>query len=288
MRVYYCPEFLREGTAVPDFRNPSLVVGGTHDGQVGADDRSSLALFGDDPEILTWEGAELIKYTCNYFHAVKVCFANEIGRIGKHQGIDSARVMDLVCRDTRLNISPYYMRPGNPFGGSCLPKDVSALRAFCRQAGVSTPMLESVLPSNEAHLDTLLRTLTATGKREVLILGLAFKSNTDDLRGSPMVAVAESLLGRGYNLSIYDPQLKLGELIGANERMLSRALPHLSKLMVTDVEAAIAHAEVIVAARQCVPLESLVRATKSDQLIVDVNGWRELETLPCRYEGFCW
>ena len=288
VRVYYCPEFLREGTAIADFRDPSLVVGGTKDGNMDETDGELLGLLGANPEILTWEGAELIKYSCNYLHAVKVAFANEIGRIGKSAGIDSARVMSVVCKDTRLNISSYYMRPGNPFGGSCLPKDVSALRAFARQAGVSAPLLESVLPTNEAHLDSLLSTLVASGCRKILLLGLTFKSGTDDLRGSPMVAVAETLLGRGFDLTIFDPHLDLDQLVGANEQMVARTLPHLSRLMTRDVEEAVQNAELIVAAQKSVKLETLAALVRDDQTILDVNGWRELESLRCHYEGFCW
>lgn len=285
--LLYCPEFLREGVAVKDFRNPSLSVIGTADG--GPTGLSEVEnLLGENPELLAWEGAELIKYSCNYFHALKVGFANEIGRVGKEIGIDSSEVLDVVCRDTRLNISSYYMKPGNPFGGSCLPKDVSALSSFARQAGLNLPVLDSVLPTNQAHLDALLRTVYSKGKQPVAILGLAFKQDTDDLRGSPMVAVAESLLGRGYELRIFDPDLNLAELIGANERMISRTMPHLSSLLTPSAEQAIAGAGIVIAAQKCATIDELAPGVDADQYVIDVNGWRELSQLEWEYEGSCW
>ncbi len=287
VELFYCPEFLREGTAVEDFRKPSLVVVGTINGE--APENSALVeLLGKDPQFLKWEGAELIKYACNYFHAVKVSFANEIGRVGKHAGVDSREVMDVICRDTRLNISPYYMKPGNPFGGSCLPKDVNALTGLVRQEGIPLPMLESVIASNEAHLDLLLKLIRKSEFRKVSILGLAFKNLTDDLRGSPMVAVAETLLGQGYELSIYDPNLNLSRLTGSNERQISRRMPHLAKLLKDQPEEAISSSGLVIAAQRCVDLEILKACLTVDHHVLDVNGWPELEQLDCSYEGLCW
>ncbi|WP_009958568.1 nucleotide sugar dehydrogenase [Verrucomicrobium spinosum] len=285
--IYYCPEFLREGTAVRDFREPSLCVVGTHDGgpPTGTE---PFELLGENAEILAWEGAETIKYACNYFHALKVGFANEIGRISKHLAVDGARIMDVVCRDEKLNISRYYMKPGNPFGGSCLPKDVSALSSFARMEGVSLPVLDSVLSSNQSHLDALLKLITSKGSRKVGILGLAFKSDTDDLRGSPMVAVAETLLGRGYQLSVYDPQLNLSRLMGANEAEMQRRMPHLAQLLRATAAEVVAQSEVVIAAQKCAPLEELATAVTADHWVIDVNGWRELDTLSWKYEGSCW
>jgi GDP-mannose 6-dehydrogenase len=287
LRVYYCPEFLREGTAVKDFREPSLVVIGTHDGHV-PQSSEPIELLGRDPAVLAWEGAEMIKYSCNYFHALKVGFANEIGRMSKFLGVDGARVMDVVCRDTRLNISRYYMRPGNPFGGSCLPKDVSALSSFARMEGVSMPLLDNTLNTNQAHLDTLIKLITSKEKRKIGILGLAFKADTDDLRGSPMVAVAETLLGRGYELHVYDPQLNLSRLIGANEAEINRRMPHLAQLLRSSPVEVIERSEVIVASQKCARPDELATAARSDQFAIDVNGWNDLKMLPWKYEGTCW
>jgi GDP-mannose 6-dehydrogenase len=287
MPVCYCPEFLREGTAVNDFREPSLSVIGTHD---GADPLSSeaLDLLGHQAEVMTWEGAELIKYSCNYLHALKVGFANEIGRVSKFLGVDGARVMDVVCSDEKLNISRYYMRPGNPYGGSCLPKDVSALSSLARMEGINLPLLDNVRGSNEAHLDLLIKLITCKESRRVGLLGLAFKKDTDDLRGSPMVAVAETLLGRGYQLSIYDPSLNLSRLIGRNEAEINRRMPHLASLLRETAEEVVSESDIIVASQKCVSVEALSGVVKADQGVIDVNGWRELERLAWRYEGLCW
>jgi GDP-mannose 6-dehydrogenase len=285
--IYYCPEFLREGTAVQDFREPSLCVVGTADGMAPAGPEP-MELLGEKAEILAWEGAETIKYACNYFHALKVGFANEIGRISKHLGVDGARIMEVVCRDEKLNISRYYMKPGNPFGGSCLPKDVSALSSFARMEGVSLPVLDNVLSSNQSHLDALLKLIAGKGSRKVGILGLAFKSDTDDLRGSPMVSVAESLLGRGYQLSIFDPQLNLSRLMGANEAEMQRRMPHLAQLLRATASEVVTQSEVIIAAQKCAPVEELALSARPEQWLIDVNGWRELQALPWQYEGSCW
>ena len=285
--IYYCPEFLREGTAVKDFREPSLCVVGTHDGNAPATNEA-LELLGEKAEVLAWEGAELIKYSCNYFHALKVGFANEIGRMAKFVGVDGARVMDVVCRDEKLNISRYYMKPGNPFGGSCLPKDVSALSSLARMEGVNLPLLDNVLDSNEAHLDLLIKLITSKGVRRVGLLGLAFKKDTDDLRGSPMVAVAETLLGRGYELSIYDPSLNLSRLIGRNEAEINRRMPHLASLLRDSAEEVVGESELVIASQKCVSVEALRGVVKAEQSVIDVIGWRELKSLAWGYEGLCW
>lgn len=285
--VYYCPEFLREGTAVKDFREPSLGVIGTHDGTAPLSSEA-MELLGNKAEVMTWEGAELIKYSCNYLHALKVGFANEIGRVSKFLGVDGARVMDVVCSDEKLNISRYYMRPGNPYGGSCLPKDVSALSSLARMEGINLPLLDNVRGSNEAHLDLLIKLITSKESRRVGLLGLAFKKDTDDLRGSPMVAVAETLLGRGYELCIYDPSLNLSRLIGRNEAEINRRMPHLASLLRETAEEVVSESDIIVASQKCVSVESLRGIVKAEQCVIDVNGWRELETLAWRYEGLCW
>ena len=287
VRIYYCPEFLREGTAVKDFREPSLAVVGTHDG-LEPESEEARQLLGGTPAVLAWEGAEMIKYSCNYFHALKVGFANEIGRLCKFLGEDGARVMDVVCADTRLNISKYYMKPGNPFGGSCLPKDVSALLSFARQEGISLPLLDNTLDTNHAHLDLLIKLITSKGTRKVGLLGLAFKADTDDLRGSPMVAVAETLLGRGYELRIYDPSLNLSRLIGANEVEIQRRMPHLASLLKEDAREVVEGSELIIASQKCVKMEELAGWVTPQQSVIDVNGWRDLKSLPWNYEGLCW
>ena len=287
LQVFYCPEFLREGTAVADFREPSLAVVGTEDGNAPAS-AEVMSLFGGTPAVLRWEGAEMIKYSCNYFHALKVGFANEIGRLAKHLNEDALRVMDVVCQDTRLNISRYYMRPGTPFGGSCLPKDVSALRSFARQQGINLPLLENTQATNDAHQQQFVQLIEKSGKRRIGFIGLAFKADTDDLRGSPLVAAAETLIGRGHAVSIYDPQINLSRLIGSNEQQIQARMPHLAQLLKQDAKEVIEAADVLVVSQKCVPAEVFHALVRADQIIIDVNGWAPLKSLPCRYEGLCW
>jgi len=287
LRILYAPEFLREGSAIRDFRDPSLSVLGTHDGSRPTDDDASL-FSGAPTEILTWEGAEMTKYASNYYHALKAGFANEIGRVCKHLGEDARRVMDAVCQDTRLNISRSYLRPGNPFGGSCLPKDVNALSSFARMEGIDLPLLDHTLASNRAHLESLIQLICSKGNRKVGILGLAFKADTDDLRGSPMVAVAEVLLGRGYELHIFDPQINLSRLVGANEAEINRRMPHLAQLLRSSACEVVEACGTIVVSQPCARLDELAAAANGSQTVIDVNGWRDLNTLPWQYEGICW
>lgn len=286
-QIYYCPEFLREGTAVSDFQEPSLSVIGTEDGSPPANPNLA-ALLGGNPSILRWEGAELIKYSCNYLHALKVGYANEIGRLCKHLGEDGIGVMKVVCEDRKLNISPYYMRPGNPFGGSCLPKDVSALRAFARQQSLALPLLESTLPTNDSHQQLFVQLIEGKEKRRIGFLGLAFKADTDDLRGSPLVAAAETLIGRGNTISIYDPQINLSRLIGSNEQQIQQRMPHLAQLMKTTPAEVLENSDVIVVSQKCAALDALRSSARADHMVIDVNGWKELSTLPWQYEGICW
>lgn len=286
LTVLYFPEFLREGTAVKDFDTPSLSVVGTREGEAPAANLTDV--FGAATEVVRWESAELLKYACNAFHAAKVAFANEIGRLGKGNGVDGAAVMNLLCRDTRLNISPYYLRPGNPFGGSCLPKDVRALVHHARQTGASVPLIESLLPSNERHLQALLEAISRSGQREVVILGLSFKANTDDLRESAMVEVAQHCLGRGYAVRIFDPQLNLAALVGANKREIDTRMPHLAHLLQPELASALGRRGLILAAQKVVPAAQLAPLLTTEHALLDINGWPELRELPARYEGFCW
>ena len=284
--AYYYPEFLREGTAVDDFREPSLAVVGTKDGQPFAPEMKPL--FGRNVAVVNWETAEMVKYACNAFHATKVAFANEVGRIAKHNQIDAQTVMDLLSRDTRLNLSAYYLRPGNPFGGSCLPKDVRALGQLARQQGLSVPLIENLLVSNQDHLQHLLNRIAESGQEEVVILGLSFKPNTDDLRESAMVEVAQNVLGHGYRLRIYDPQLNVARLLGSNRRMIDLKMPHLASLLKEDLKDALGNEGLVIAAQKCASIAELAAHVTGKHHVLDVNGWPELRTLPSRYEGLCW
>jgi GDP-mannose 6-dehydrogenase len=287
VQVFYYPEFLRESTAVADFENSPLVVVGTADGS-----KPPLALmkelFGEQASVVNWGTAEMVKYACNAFHAAKIVFANEIGRVGKQLRIDSQQVMSLLCRDTRLNLSPYYLQPGNPFGGSCLPKDVRALTSYGRLSGLNLPLLDSLLASNERHLQSLLELIISSGHGEVAILGLSFKSNTDDLRESAMVDLAQTLLGRGYKLRIYDPALNLAALVGSNKRVIDLKMPHLASLLQPDLGIALGGQGLVVVAQKCATMDELTRFIKPQHYLIDVNGWPELRRLPAKYEGLCW
>ena len=287
LSVCYYPEFLREGTAVEDFLYPSLAVVGTSDGSRPPEELMQQ-LFGAGAAVVNWNTAEMVKYACNAFHAAKITFANEIGRLGKQLQIDSAAVMSLLCQDKKLNLSPYYLRPGNPFGGSCLPKDVRAINHCARQQGISLPLLENLLPSNEQHLRNLLQLIENSRQNEIIILGLSFKSDTDDLRESAMVEVAQTLLGRGHQLRIYDPQLNLAQLVGSNKRVIDTKMPHLASLLRNDLMSAIGSGGLIIAAQRCADLKELSKVVTAQHHIIDVNGWAELRKLPCSYEGFCW
>jgi GDP-mannose 6-dehydrogenase len=239
-------------------------------------------LVGRKASVVNWQTAELLKYACNAFHAAKIAFANEIGRLGKQSGIDAQTVMQLLCEDVRLNLSPYYLRPGNPFGGSCLPKDVRALAHFARESGLSLPVIENLLPSNQHHLQSLLQLIAERGAREVVILGLSYKPNTDDLRESSMVEVAQNLVGHGYEVRIYDPQLNLARLMGSNRRVIDVKMPHLASLLKDDLAVALGKKGLVIAAQKCASIEELQRH------LTDLNGWPELRSISARYEGFCW
>ncbi|TWT72940.1 nucleotide sugar dehydrogenase [Allorhodopirellula solitaria] len=284
LRVCFCPEFLREGSAIGDFGNPALAVYGTIDGE------RNLALeeLMGDCTLMPLEAAELVKYACNYWHAVKVAFGNEVGRLSKHLSVDGHAVMEAFCQDTQLNISANYLRPGTPFGGSCLPKDIAALNSYARQEGVALPMLESIQASNHAHLDHLIQLVNHTGQRSVLIVGLSFKKGTDDLRGSPMVALAETLIGRGVEVEIYDTNIDLSRLTGSNQTETSRRLPHLAARLTVDTAGAFERNQLIVFAQDLIPEPDLAQLISADHVVLDVNGIPSLRSIPCHYEGLCW
>jgi len=261
------PEFLREGTSIKDYDQPPFTVVGTRSQQAAETVR---ALFGHLPceFIVTSIGvAEMLKYSCNAFHALKVTFANEIGRLSQSVRVDAREVMDLVCRDKRLNISPAYLKPGFAFGGSCLPKDLRALTYVGKQRDVTTPMLGAILGSNRAHIDHAIDKLMAPGVRRIGMVGLSFKAGTDDLRESPLVTVAERLIGKGYELRIYDPDVNLSRLIGANRRFIEQSIPHIGNKTI---------------------VEELVSGLHAEHDVVDVVGLPR-ERLKCtRYSGIAW
>lgn len=278
--VAYCPEFLRESTAVEDFFDPPLTVVGTND-EVAAATVTSLLDFLDAPvHTVPVAQAEAIKYACNAFHATKITFANEIARFCDSAGVDGREVMELVTSDNRLNISSAYLKPGFAFGGSCLPKDLRALMHRARSFDLDLPMLSGLLPSNDQHLREAVRWALDAGPGRVALLGLTFKPGTDDLRESPLVELAETLIGKGVDLAIYDPIVSLDRLAGSNRAFVEAHLPHLNRILVPSPEDALAGAQAaIVGTRADGLLEALHAATP--RRVLDVVGtWPELEQVP--------
>jgi GDP-mannose 6-dehydrogenase len=236
-RVVLCanPEFLREGTAIRDFEEPPFTLLGVDDPGAEFVLRSLYSDLETPLFVLPPREALLVKYASNAFHALKVVFANEIGALCRETGIDANAVMSVFCKDTKLNVSPRYLMPGFAFGGSCLPKDVRALLYAAKLADLELPTLNSLMASNNAVIDRAVRQICATAKRRLGLIGLSFKANTDDLRESPFVDLAERLLGKGYELKIYDPNVSLARLTGANKEYINLAIPHLSRLLVRSL-----------------------------------------------------
>jgi len=286
--VCHNPEFLREGTAVHDFRHPPKTVIGQTD-PVGGDRVASLYAAVDAPLFRTSiEVAEMVKYVDNAWHALKIGFANEIGNLCGALKIDSHAVMDIFCRDTKLNLSSCYLKPGFAFGGSCLPKDVRALTHKARTMDLNLPILNAVLPSNQMQIETALRMIAGRGKKKIGILGFSFKAGTDDLRESPMVEVIERLLGKGYDLRVYDRNVNMARLIGANRDYLLNHIPHISNLMVESLDDVLDHAEVIVVGNKASEWDGLVERLRDDQVVVDLVRIGSSATQEGKYYGICW
>lgn len=281
------PEFLREGTSVHDFLNPPLTLIGT-DSEKAAEVMKEL--YGSLPgEFISTEVrvAEVMKYVNNTFHALKIVFGNEVGSICKALGIDSHKVMDIFCRDTHLNISPYYFKPGFAYGGSCLPKDSKAFRALARDNYVDTPVINHIANSNEVHRNRATELIMSMGKRRVAILGLSFKAGTDDLRCSPIVDVVETLLGKGYEISIYDKNVKVSQLTGTNRQFILDKIPHLQHLISDDLDAVVKNADLLVITNKEKEFAD-VPARYPGKVIVDlVRAWNTLD-YPGHYEGLAW
>lgn len=282
------PEFLREGSAVYDFYNPPKTV-------IGETDTASgdilAAVYSDLPGPLirtNVETAEMVKYTDNVWHALKVGFANEIGNVCKSLDLDGHEVMEIFCQDTKLNLSPYYMKPGFAFGGSCLPKDVRALTYKGRSMDLELPILNSILPSNEAQVDRGMRMITEKGNRKVGILGYSFKAGTDDLRESPVVEIIERLLGKGYEVRVYDENVNLARLVGANKDYILNHIPHISRIMVDKLEDVLSHAETIVVGNNALEFRTLPDRITEHQIIVDLVRITEQKSEQGRYDGICW
>lgn len=283
------PEFLREGTSIDDYDHPPLTVVGTDDPYAVSVLKSVFGHLPCEFVHTSVRTAEMLKYACNAFHAVKVTFANEIGRISQAMGVDPHEVMRMLCMDRQLNISPAYLKPGFAFGGSCLPKDLKALLYAAKIKDVELPMLANVLPSNVAHIEHAIETVLSTGKRSVGMIGLSFKSGTDDLRESPFVVMAERFIGKGLQLCIYDPQVNVARLIGANRRFIQETIPHIASLMSTDLEKLIKESDVLVVAMKTPEVISALEAhTRPDQILLDLAVLPNRDAFAAQYQGMCW
>jgi GDP-mannose 6-dehydrogenase len=282
------PEFLREGTAVYDYANPPKTVIGETDDKSG-DILSSLYENLPGPKIRTdLETAEMVKYTDNTWHALKVAFANEIGNVCKELKIDGHKVMDIFCRDTKLNLSPYYMKPGFAFGGSCLPKDVRALGYKARSMDLDLPVISAILPSNERQIKRGLDMITAKGNKKVGFLGFSFKAGTDDLRESPIVSLIETLLGKGYEVGIYDRNVNLAKLTGANKDYILKVIPHISALMKSSAEEVLRDFDTIVIGTGDPEFKNAADSLRDGQVVVDLVRIRDKQSEEGRYDGICW
>ncbi|MBA3990627.1 MAG: nucleotide sugar dehydrogenase, partial [Propionibacteriales bacterium] len=282
------PEFLREGTSIRDFRHPPFTL-------VGSDDPRWAAVVGRlyqnlDASLVVapTRVAEMVKYTSNAYHAVKVVFANEIGAICKQQGIDSHAVMDIFRQDTKLNVSAAYLKPGFAFGGSCLPKDLRALTYHARQLDVEAPLLESVMASNRHHIERALGMVHATGLKRVGVLGFSFKTGTDDLRESPLVELIERLIGKGYEVRVFDRNVSLAQLQGANRAYIQQSIPHIASLMCEEVEEVVTASDVIVIGNGSPEFATVPDLADENKVVIDlVRMNTEIPSHP-RYEGLGW
>ncbi len=282
------PEFLRESTAVYDFNNPPKTVVGASD--PWAADKVLLIYDGiPGAKIKTAiETAEMVKYVDNNFHALKITFANEIGHICKSIGLDSYEVMNIFMQDTKLNISTAYLKPGFAFGGSCLPKDLRAISYLARMNDVETPLLNSLIPSNNIQIFSAIKRIIEFDKKKIGIAGFSFKEGTDDLRESPIIEVIETLIGKGYDLKLYDRNVSLARLIGANKEYINNRIPHISSLMVETLDELIADREVIVIGNKEKEFQRLLAECREDQIVYDLVRMGDSTNAKCHYEGICW
>jgi GDP-mannose 6-dehydrogenase len=286
--VCHNPEFLREGTAVKDFNFPPKTVIGELD-KPGGDKLAALYAKLSAPLIRTdLETAEMVKYVDNCWHALKIGYANEIGNLCKSFGIDAHQVMNIFCQDEKLNISRAYLMPGFAFGGSCLPKDLRALIYKAKTHDLDLPIIKSILPSNEMQVARGLQIIMEKGHKRVGILGFSFKAGTDDLRESPVIEVIERLVGKGYDLRIYDKNVNLARLVGANRDFILNRIPHISKLMVANVEAVLEHAQTVLIGNKDPDFRDVPARLRNDQLLVDFVRISDRRSEEGKYDGICW
>ena len=286
--VCHNPEFLREGSAVKDFNFPPQTVVGEID-QKSGDALAELYKGIDAPLMRTdLETAEMVKYVNNSWHALKIGFANEIGNLCKAFSIDAHQVMKIFCQDTKLNISSAYLTPGFAFGGSCLPKDLRAISYQAKMHDLQLPILTSILPSNEMQVAKGLQLIMQRGHKQIGILGFSFKAGTDDLRESPVIEVIERLIGKGHDLRIYDKNVKLAKLVGANREFILNRIPHISRLMVDDVDAVLKHAQTVVIGNNDPEFKQVPARLREDQYLVDFVRVLPGKSQNGKYDGICW
>nr|WP_298145972.1 UDP-glucose/GDP-mannose dehydrogenase family protein [uncultured Pseudomonas sp.] len=281
------PEFLRESTAIKDYDFPAMTVIGELDPQSG-DLLEQLYSELDAPIIRkSIEVAEMIKYTCNVWHATKVTFANEIGNIAKAAGVDGREVMDVICQDHKLNLSKYYMTPGFAFGGSCLPKDVRALTYRAAQMDVQHPLLGAIMPSNRIQVQRAFDMVSSCDKRKIGLLGLSFKAGTDDLRESPLVELAEMLIGKGYDLRIFDSNVEYARVMGANKEYIESKIPHVSSLLHSELNEVVESSDVLIIGNGDRRFAEVLNKVSSDKQVIDLVGF--LSSTACaNHQGICW
>jgi GDP-mannose 6-dehydrogenase len=283
------PEFMREGTAVTDFLEPNLTV-------IGAADQAHSAVL---REVYAWapgqvfetsfREAEMIKYVSNSWHALKVAFANEMGTLARELAVDAETMTEMFVADTKLNVSRAYLKPGFAFGGSCLPKDLRALNYRAKEMDLDLPLLEAILPSNEEHLERAAELVLHTGKRKVAMLGLSFKTATDDLRESPQVQLVKRLLGEGCEIRIWDDSVSLGRLIGSNREYIEKVIPHIGTLLKPDLEEVLNDAEVVVIGTRGIDRDILQKSIRDGQVVIDlVNLEKARRVEATGYKGICW
>jgi GDP-mannose 6-dehydrogenase len=282
------PEFMRETTAIDDFHNPPFTIIGQQDQRSGDIVAKLYDTIEAPMERVSIMEAEMVKYACNAFHATKVCFGNEIGNLCKSMGIDSHRVMDIFCKDTRLNLSSYYLKPGFAFGGSCLPKDLRAIVYQAKRNDVEVPLLSSLIPSNERQIQHAFRLIRNSGRTKIGVLGLSFKAGTDDVRESPIVILIEMLIGKGYSVTIYDEEVSLAKLFGANKKYLDETIPHVTSLMESSVSKVLEKSDLVIVSKKTSQFKQEMERMKKEIFVVDlvriVTDYKEKSN----YEGISW
>jgi len=287
-QVCFNPEFLREGTSLADFKDPSFTLLGVAD-EAAADVARDLYAGLDAPVVVVpIRVAEMVKYASNAFHAAKITFANEIGILSHELGVDGRQVMEVLTLDTKLNISPAYLRPGFAFGGSCLPKDLRALGYHARRVDAEVPMLDAILRSNTSQVERALRMVTTTGRTRVGVLGFSFKAGTDDLRESPLVELIERLIGKGYAVRVYDRNVSLASLVGANRAYIEREIPHIASLMAGTIDEVVDGSDVLVIGNADPEFARALETARPDQTVIDLVRIADGGVLPPGYRGISW